>query len=47
MVAPGGMLTNLESQLREQNAQDRLDEVLAEIPKVREDYPATTWGLKR
>ena len=34
---PGGMLTNLESQLREQNAQDRLDEVLAEIPKVREE----------
>ncbi len=34
---PGGMLTNLESQLREQNAADRLDDVLAEIPKVRED----------
>ena len=34
---PGGMLTNLESQLREQNAQDRLDDVLAEIPKVREE----------
>jgi len=34
---PGGMLTNLESQLREQNAQNRLDEVLAEIPKVREE----------
>jgi oxaloacetate decarboxylase alpha subunit len=34
---PGGMLTNLESQLREQNAINRLDEVLAEIPKVRED----------
>lgn len=34
---PGGMLTNLESQLREQNALDRLDEVLKEIPKVRED----------
>ncbi len=34
---PGGMLTNLESQLREQNALDRLDEVLEEIPKVRED----------
>ena len=34
---PGSMLTNLESQLREQNAQDRLDEVLAEIPKVREE----------
>ena len=34
---PGGMLTNLESQLREQNASDKLDEVLEEIPKVRED----------
>jgi len=34
---PGGMLTNLENQLREQNATDRLDEVLEEIPKVRKD----------
>ena len=34
---PGGMLTNLESQLREQGASDRLDEVLEEIPRVRED----------
>jgi len=34
---PGGMLTNLESQLILQNADDRFDEVLAEIPKVRED----------
>ncbi|MFK7830727.1 MAG: sodium-extruding oxaloacetate decarboxylase subunit alpha [Congregibacter sp.] len=34
---PGGMLTNMESQLREQNAEDRLDEVLEEIPSVRED----------
>lgn len=34
---PGGMLTNLESQLREQDAADKLDDVLAEIPKVRED----------
>ncbi|MGE3464231.1 MAG: sodium-extruding oxaloacetate decarboxylase subunit alpha [Pseudomonadales bacterium] len=34
---PGGMLTNLENQLREQKATDRLDEVLAEIPRVRED----------
>ena len=34
---PGGMLTNLENQLREQNASDRLDEVLAEIPRVRKD----------
>jgi oxaloacetate decarboxylase alpha subunit len=34
---PGGMLTNLESQLREQNASDRIDDVLEEIPRVRED----------
>ncbi len=34
---PGGMLTNLEGQLREQNASDKLDEVLEEIPRVRED----------
>ena len=34
---PGGMLTNMENQLREQGAADRLDEVLEEIPRVRED----------
>lgn len=34
---PGGMLTNLENQLREQNASERLDEVLDEIPRVRKD----------
>ncbi|EAN0880398.1 biotin/lipoyl-binding protein, partial [Salmonella enterica] len=34
---PGGMLTNLESQLKQQNAADKLDLVLAEIPRVRED----------
>jgi len=34
---PGGMLTNLENQLREQNASDKLDEVLEEIPRVRDD----------
>jgi oxaloacetate decarboxylase alpha subunit len=34
---PGGMLTNLESQLREQDAGDKLDQVLEEIPRVRED----------
>lgn len=31
------MLTNLESQLKQQNAADKLDQVLAEIPRVRED----------
>jgi oxaloacetate decarboxylase alpha subunit len=34
---PGGMLTNMENQLRDQGAGDKLDEVLAEIPRVRED----------
>ena len=34
---PGGMLTNMESQLREQNAEDKFDAVLGEIPRVRED----------
>lgn len=34
---PGGMLTNLENQLREQQAEDKLDAVLEEIPKVREE----------
>lgn len=34
---PGGMLTNLENQLKEQNASDKFDAVLKEIPKVRKD----------
>ncbi|MGR6840503.1 sodium-extruding oxaloacetate decarboxylase subunit alpha [Aliivibrio wodanis] len=34
---PGGMLTNMESQLKEQGAADKMDEVLLEIPKVRKD----------
>jgi len=38
---PGGMLSNFVSQLKEQNALDRYEEVLKEVPKVREDlgYP--------
>jgi len=38
---PGGMISNLVSQLQEQNALDRMDDVFSEIPKVREDlgYP--------
>jgi pyruvate carboxylase subunit B len=38
---PGGMLSNLVAQLREQKAEDRLDAVLAEMPHVRKDlgYP--------
>lgn len=35
---PGGMLSNLVNQLREQNALHRLKDVLDEIPKVREDF---------
>lgn len=34
---PGGMLTNMENQLREQGAANRIDEVLEEIPQVRKD----------
>jgi len=34
---PGGMISNLSNQLKEQGALDRMDEVLAEIPLVRED----------
>jgi pyruvate carboxylase subunit B len=38
---PGGMISNLVSQLKEQDALDRLDEVFAEVPQVRKDlgYP--------
>ena len=38
---PGGMISNLRSQLAQQDALDRLDEVLAELPKTRADlgYP--------
>jgi len=35
---PGGMLSNLVSQLKEQNAEDRYYEVLQEIPRVRKDF---------
>ncbi len=38
---PGGMLSNLMNQLKEANAMDKYDEVLAEVPRVRADlgYP--------
>ncbi|MCL1840171.1 MAG: methylmalonyl-CoA carboxytransferase subunit 5S [Propionibacteriaceae bacterium] len=38
---PGGMLSNMESQLKSQGAADKMDEVMAEVPKVREaaGYP--------
>ena len=35
---PGGMLSNLISQLKQANAENRLDEVLAEVPRVRKDF---------
>ncbi|HEY8418934.1 MAG TPA: oxaloacetate decarboxylase subunit alpha [Clostridia bacterium] len=35
---PGGMLSNLISQLKQQGASDKLDEVLAEVPRVRADF---------
>ena len=34
---PGGVMSNLSSQLRQQNALDRLEEIIKEIPRVRED----------
>jgi methylmalonyl-CoA carboxyltransferase 5S subunit len=38
---PGGMISNMESQLKQQGAGDRIKEVLAEVPRVRKDagYP--------
>lgn len=35
---PGGMLSNLVSQLKSQNAEDKYEEVLKEVPRVREDF---------
>ena len=35
---PGGMLSNLLSQLKQANAEDRLEEVLEEVPRVRKDF---------
>ena len=35
---PGGMLSNLLSQLKEAGAEQRMDEVLAEVPRVRKDF---------
>ncbi len=46
---PGGMLSNLVAQLKAQNALDRLDEVLAETPRVRKDlgYPPLVTPLSQ
>ncbi|SEW11905.1 oxaloacetate decarboxylase, alpha subunit [Ruminococcaceae bacterium KH2T8] len=35
---PGGMLSNLLSQLKQANAEDKYEEVLAEVPRVRKDF---------
>ena len=35
---PGGMISNMANQLKEQNALDRMDEVMNEIPNVRADF---------
>ena len=46
---PGGMLSNLISQLKQQNALDKLDEVLKEVPEVRKDmgYPPLVTPLSQ
>ncbi len=46
---PGGMMSNLVSQLKEQNAGDRLDEILLEVPKVRKElgYPPLVTPLSQ
>lgn len=46
---PGGMLSNLVSQLKSQNAEDRFQEVLSEVPRVREDlgYPPLVTPLSQ
>lgn len=35
---PGGMISNMANQLKEQNALDRMDSVMSEIPRVRADF---------
>lgn len=46
---PGGMLSNLMNQLKEQNAMDKYDEVLKEVPRVRKDlgYPPLVTPLSQ
>ena len=46
---PGGMLSNLISQLKQQNALDKLDDVLKEVPNVRKDmgYPPLVTPLSQ
>ena len=46
---PGGMLSNLISQLKQQNALDKLEDVLKEVPNVRKDlgYPPLVTPLSQ
>ena len=46
---PGGMLSNLVSQLKSQNAEDKYEAVLSEVPKVRKDlgYPPLVTPLSQ
>ncbi|MCC7572414.1 MAG: pyruvate/oxaloacetate carboxyltransferase [Candidatus Methanofastidiosum sp.] len=46
---PGGMMSNLVSQLKEQNAGDRLEDILLEVPKVRAElgYPPLVTPLSQ
>ncbi len=46
---PGGMLSNLISQLKQQNKEDQLEKVMAEVPKVRADlgYPPLVTPLSQ
>ncbi|KYC52682.1 MAG: Pyruvate carboxylase subunit B [Candidatus Methanofastidiosum methylothiophilum] len=46
---PGGMMSNLVSQLKDQNAENRLDEILLEVPKVRAElgYPPLVTPLSQ
>ena len=46
---PGGMLSNLYNQLKEMNAEDKLEDVLAEVPRVREEvgYPPLVTPLSQ
>ena len=43
---PGGMLSNLTSQLKEQHAEDKFYDVLEEVPRVRKDLGERLWLLR-
>jgi pyruvate/oxaloacetate carboxyltransferase len=44
---PGGMLSNMESQLKAQGAGDRIKEVMAEVPLVKADAGTRRWSPRR